>query len=51
MRSWPPALPKRNVFDVILGLSHKVISNYVNHIADTPVDAPFAKFDWKKDAA
>ncbi|MGD1868979.1 MAG: carboxymuconolactone decarboxylase family protein [Neomegalonema sp.] len=42
---------KRNVFDVILGLSHKVISNYVNHIADTPVDAPFAKFDWNKDAA
>ncbi|MGF1447482.1 MAG: carboxymuconolactone decarboxylase family protein [Pikeienuella sp.] len=38
---------KRNVFDVILGLSHKVISNYVNHIVDTPVDAPFAKFDWQ----
>ena len=37
---------KRNVFDVSLGLSHKVIANYVNHIVETPVDAPFAKFDW-----
>lgn len=45
---------KRNVFDVILGLSHKVISNYTNHVAETPVDAPFAKFGWNpesKDAA
>jgi len=38
---------KRHVLDVILGVAQKVMSNYVNHLADTPVDAPFQKFDWK----
>ena len=37
----------RHVLDVILGVSHKVMSNYLNHIADTPVDAPFQKFAWE----
>ena len=37
---------RRNVLDVILGVSHKVISNYVNHLARTPVDAPFAAHAW-----
>jgi len=37
---------KRNVLDVLLGVSHKVISNYTNHFAETPVDAPFAAYDW-----
>ena len=41
---------RRNVFEVILGISHKVISNYVNHIADTPVDDPFTKHDWHPEA-
>ncbi len=35
---------KNNLLDIILGLSQKVISNYVNHIAETPVDEPFKKF-------
>ncbi|MFI8379822.1 carboxymuconolactone decarboxylase family protein [Leeuwenhoekiella sp. NPDC079379] len=39
---------ERQVLEVILGLSQKVISNYTNHIANTPVDAPFEKFAWKK---
>lgn len=39
---------QRNVLDIILGLSQKVISNYTNHIADTPVDAGFKKFAWEK---
>jgi hypothetical protein len=26
----------------------KVISNYTNHIAKTPVDAPFQQFAWTK---
>lgn len=39
---------KRQVLDVILVLSQKTMSNYINHIADTPVDAPFKKFAWKK---
>lgn len=42
---------KRNVFDVLLGLSHKVISNYTNHFAHTPVDAPFAAYDWTPPAS
>ncbi|WP_347374591.1 carboxymuconolactone decarboxylase family protein [Aequorivita sp. Q41] len=36
------------VLEIILGLSQKVISNYTNHIANTPVDAPFQKFAWSK---
>ena len=39
---------KRQVLEVILALSQKVMSNYTNHLANTPVDEPFAKFDWKK---
>ncbi len=38
---------ERQVLEVILGLSQKVISNYTNHIANTAVDAPFQKFAWK----
>lgn len=40
---------ERQVLEVILGLSQKVISNYTNHIANTPVDAPFQKFAWSKE--
>lgn len=39
---------ERQVLEIILGLSQKVISNYTNHIANTPVDAPFKKFAWTK---
>jgi hypothetical protein len=35
---------QQQVLEVILGLSQKVISNYVNHVADTPVDAMFEQF-------
>jgi alkylhydroperoxidase family enzyme len=37
---------QRHVLEIILGVSQKVLSNYVNHIADTPVDRPFEKFVW-----
>lgn len=37
---------KRNVLEVILGYSQKVMSNYTNHIAHTPVDKVFEKFAW-----
>lgn len=40
---------ERQVLDIILGISQKVISNYTNHIANTPVDAPFEKFAWTKE--
>lgn len=39
---------KRNILEVILGYSQKVMSNYTNHLADTPVDEPFKKFAWEK---
>ncbi len=39
---------RENVFDVLVGVAHKVLSNYSNHIAETPVDAPFQKFAWEK---
>ncbi|AWW00149.1 carboxymuconolactone decarboxylase family protein [Arcticibacterium luteifluviistationis] len=40
---------ERQVLEIILGLSQKVISNYTNHIANTPVDAPFQPFAWSKE--
>ncbi len=39
---------KRQILEVILGIAQKVMSNYTNHFADTPVDAPFSQFNWKK---
>ena len=39
---------ERQLLEIILGLSQKVMSNYVNHIAETPVDAPFEKLAWEK---
>ena len=44
----PLVMVKRHVLEVILGLSQKVISNYVNRIAQTPVDAMFEAYAWKK---
>lgn len=37
-----------SVLEVILGLSRKTLSNYTNHIAETPMDKPFEKFRWSK---
>ena len=42
---------KRQLLEIILGLSQKVISNYSNHIAATPVDKAFEKFEWSKENA
>ncbi|MBO6835877.1 MAG: carboxymuconolactone decarboxylase family protein [Alphaproteobacteria bacterium] len=39
---------KRQAMEVILGISQKVISNYLNHIADTPVTGALANFAWEK---
>ena len=38
---------QQQVLEVILGLSQKVISNYVNHVAKTPVDKVFEQFAWQ----
>ncbi|MDD2739523.1 MAG: carboxymuconolactone decarboxylase family protein [Methylomonas lenta] len=37
---------KRQILEVILGVSQKVMSNYTNHLARTPVDDVFAKYAW-----
>ncbi len=39
---------KRQILEVVLGVAQKVMSNYTNHLADTPVDAAFKKFEWHK---
>lgn len=39
---------QQQVLEILVGLSQKVISNYTNHLAKTPVDAPFEKFAWSK---
>ncbi|WP_394196041.1 carboxymuconolactone decarboxylase family protein [Litoreibacter albidus] len=36
-----------NILDVILGTGLKTLSNYTNHIADTPLDAPFQPNAWE----
>jgi len=36
------------VLDVLLGLAQKTMSNYANHIADTPVDAGMQTFLWER---
>jgi len=39
---------EQQLLEIILGLSQKVISNYTNRIAETPVDSVFRKFAWSK---
>ncbi|EDP96153.1 carboxymuconolactone decarboxylase family protein [Kordia algicida OT-1] len=38
---------EQQVLEIILGLAQKTISNYTNHIANTPIDTPFQKFAWE----
>lgn len=40
---------KSQLLDVITGVTQKTLSNYVNHIATTPLDAQFAKAAWSKE--
>ena len=40
----------QQVLEVILGLAQKVMSNYTNHIAKTPIDAAFKPLEWHKAA-
>lgn len=35
---------KQQILEIVLGLAQKVLSNYTNHLANTPVDEPFKKF-------
>ena len=36
------------ILGVLLAISMKTLSNYTNHIANTPVDTAFEKFSWQK---
>jgi uncharacterized peroxidase-related enzyme len=36
------------VLEVLLAIAMKTLSNYTNHIADTPLDDAFAKTEWRK---
>lgn len=38
------------VLEVVLGVGLKTLSNYTNHIAETPLDAPFQALAWSKAA-
>ncbi len=40
----------KHILEVVLGLAQKVMSNYTNHLADTPVDQVMQKFLWQKAA-
>ncbi len=37
---------KEQVLEVVTGVAQKTISNYVNHLAATPLDENFAPFAW-----
>jgi alkylhydroperoxidase family enzyme len=38
----------RAVLDVILGIAQKTMSNYINHVAVTPVDEVFQPLKWQR---
>lgn len=38
----------QQLMEIVLVMAQKVMSNYINHLADTPVDEPFKKFNWAK---
>lgn len=39
---------QQQLLEIVLGLSQKVMSNYTNHLAQTPLDKPFQPFAWEK---
>ncbi len=39
---------KQNVLESLVVIAHKVLSNYTNHIVETPVDDAFGHFTWAK---
>ncbi|MEM1383683.1 MAG: carboxymuconolactone decarboxylase family protein [Pseudomonadota bacterium] len=42
---------RRTMQEVLVGVAYKVMSNYQNHLAETPVDAGFQTFAWAKNKA
>lgn len=41
---------ERHLFEIILAIAVKTLSNYANHLLHTPVDAMFAGREWRKSA-
>lgn len=41
---------EKQVLEVVLGVGLKTLSNYTNHIAETPLDPAFAPLAWSKAA-
>ena len=41
---------RQTALEVILANAYKVMSNYVNHVAETPLDAAFQQHAWTKPA-
>ncbi len=39
------------IFEVLVGVTMKTLSNYTNHIVDTPLDEQFAGFAWSPPVA
>ena len=37
---------KSHMLDVMVGVAQKTLSNFTNHIAETPLDAPFTEYSW-----
>ncbi len=35
---------EQQLLEIVLGIAQKTLSNYANHLAQTPVDEPFQKF-------
>lgn len=38
---------QKNVLELIVGIGQKIISNYVNHLAHTPLDKQIEAFKWE----
>ncbi|MEO0480411.1 MAG: carboxymuconolactone decarboxylase family protein [Planctomycetota bacterium] len=42
---------RQNILELVTIAAQKLISNYVNHLAKTPVDKPFQAFAWEAEGA
>lgn len=42
---------EQHVLQIVLAIAVKTISNYTNHLFDTPVDAAFASYGWPSTSA
>ena len=42
---------KQQLLEIVVVMAHKVISNYTNHMAGTPIDDAFKPFTWTKPEA